>query len=400
MPDEASATRLIEAAAALGPLIKAHRAELATARDLPPPLAEALDAAGLTRLWLPRAVGGAELSPDTYIRVIETLARLDGAVGWCAAIASGGGRMVGLLPPDVAADLFSPAALLPGRGCLCNVGNPAGVATRAGGGWRVNGRWNYSSFIRHSTWTMGVCVARDTDGTPRRDAAGAPELRGAIVPTASVRILDTWNAGGLRATGSHDFDIDNLLVPAERTIRIHPIQPAPAGAGPLYALPFITAFAIAITPVALGLARAAIDALVELAGYKTPIGAATPLRDLPSLQADVARAEAELRAARAFLFEAVGALWDAAGAEGAPGAQAMPKRALVRLACWNAARASRQVVALMHEAAGTSALDERNRFAACLRDVNAAGQHLAYAQRHLEVIGRVFLGMDAGIDRF
>jgi alkylation response protein AidB-like acyl-CoA dehydrogenase len=390
---ETSATALIAAAEAMAPLVSRRRAELARSHDLPAPLAAALDQAGLTRLWLPRALGGAELPPADYIRVIEAVSRLDGAVGWCAAVAASNARLAGMLAPEVAATMFGP-----GQGCLVGSGNPVGSAIEIpGGGWRVSGRWSYGSFIRHSAWTLGMCTVRTAAGALRCDDAGRPVLLAAIAPTASVHIHDNWRADGLRATGSHDFEMTTVLVPAERAIAMQGFDTAAPIKGPLDELPFITAFAIGLAPVALGIARAAIEALVALAGHKTPSGASSSLREQPSVQADVARAEAELRAARAFLFDAVGELWDAA-VDGR--AREIRLRGLVRLACWNAMRASKQAVALMHDAAGGSVLDETLPFAACLRDVHTAGQHLAFAQRNLEVFGRVFLGMEAGTERF
>jgi alkylation response protein AidB-like acyl-CoA dehydrogenase len=389
---ENSAEGLLAAARGLAPLVAAHRAELARGPDLPTPIAHALDAAGLTRLWLPGALGGAELPPADYIRVIEEVARLDGAVGWCAAIVASGARLTFLLPPEVGATMFAG-----GTGCLHGNGNPAGSAVATKGGWRVSGRWSWGSFSRHSTWTLGMCVVRGTDGSPVHDATGAASMLAAVVPTSELRMHDTWNAAGLRATGSHDFEMVDLFVPAAWTIPMVAFDAEPRLPGPLGAMPFITTFSLGIAPVALGLARAAIEALVALSGDKMPAGAGAKLRDLPSVQADVARAEAELRSARAFVFDAVGELWEAAqrGEARLPG-----QRAPVRLACWNAMRASKQVVSLMYDAAGGSALDESLRLAACLRDVNAAGLHLAFAQRHLETIGRVLLGMEPGSARF
>ncbi len=389
---ENSAEGLLAAARGLAPLVDAHRAELARGPDLPTPIADALDAAGLTRLWLPKALGGPELHPADYIRVIEEVARLDGAVGWCTAIVASGARLAFLLPPEVGAAMFAG-----GTGCLHGNGNPAGSAVAVDGGWRVSGRWSWGSFSRHSTWTLGMCIVRDADGSPVQDATGAPAMLAAVVPASQVHIHDTWNSAGLRATGSHDFEIADVFVPAERAIPMVGFDAEPRIPGTLGAMPFITVFSLGITPVALGIARAAIEALVALSGGKMPAGAGVPLRDLPSVQADVARAEAELRSARAFLFDAVGELWEAAQR----GEARLPaQRAPVRLACWNAMRASKQVVTLMFDAAGGSALDENLRFAACLRDVTAAGLHLAFAQRHLEVIGRVYLGMEPGSARF
>jgi indole-3-acetate monooxygenase len=372
---------LIAAAEGLAPLVAEHRAELAHSRDLPAPLAGALSASGLTRLWLPAELGGAELPPVDYAKVVEAVARRDGAVGWCAAIASSGTRLAGLLAPEVAARMFGP-----GHGTLSGAVNPAGLASEVPGGFRVSGRWSYGSFIRHSEWTLGMCRVEGA-GTP-------PRLLGAIAPTREVTIHDTWDAGGLRATGSHDFEYSDIFVPAEHTFELPGFDAVARRAGKLYALPFVTVFTVGITPVALGIARAAIDALVALAGGKAAAGTTTLLRELPSVQMDVAKAEAELRSARALLMEALETFWQA------PDPRELQVRALVRLACWNAVRASKAAVQLMFDAAGGSALDERLPFAACLRDVNAAGQHLAFAGRTMEAAGRVFLGLDAGTGRF
>jgi alkylation response protein AidB-like acyl-CoA dehydrogenase len=388
-PDEVA--RLLAAAEALGPLIAEHHETLARARDLPAEIADALRRSGLLAIWVPRGLGGSELSPADYVRVIEAVARQDGAVGWCAAIAASGARLAGALDEATAAELFGPDK----TGIAGSV-NPVGKAVAVDGGYRIDGRWSYGSFIRHSVGVLGMCVIHE-NGVPLRDENGAPLFCAAIVPTASVRIHDTWDTGGLRATGSHDFEMTDLLVPSRFVIPLPGFETRPRRPEPLYALPFVTAFTLGITPVPLGIARAVIDALVALACEKRPMGAPGLLRDLPGVQADVARAEALLRSARAFLFEAVADLWAEVSA-GTPAS--LRNRALVRLACWNALQASKQAVTLMSEAAGGAALPESGPFARRLRDVQAAGQHMAFAQRNLEAMGRVLLGMPPGTARF
>ena len=384
-------TTLLAAAGALGSLVAEHQGALANARDLPSALAEALRRSGLLALWTPRRFGGTELSPADYIRVIEAVAYHDGATGWCAAIAASGGRIAGAMEQGAAAAFFGPD-----KTGLAGSVNPTGQAVRADGSWRVSGRWSYGSFIRHSTGTFAMCVQHE-NGAPVRDAAGAPLFCAVVVPTASVRIHDTWDAGGLRATGSHDFEMADVFVPTDRVVPMPGFEMTARLPGPLFALPFVAAFTIGITPVPLGIARAAIDALTQLAGAKRPMGTAGLLRDLPGVQADVARAEALLRGARAFLFEAVEALWASVSAVGKA---SLHERALVRLACWNAVQASKQATTLMYEAAGGASLPEAGAFARRLRDVMAAGQHIAFAQRNLEAAGRVLLGMDPGTARF
>ena len=381
---------LLAAVAALAPVIEAERAALARGPDLPQPIVDALRQSGVLKLWLPASLGGAELPPADYIRVIEAVARLDGAVGWCATIAASGGRIAGALAEDAAREIF-----VDGNAVVGSV-NPLGAAVPEAGGYRVRGRWPYGSFVRHGGYTLGMCLVRDGEA-PRRGADGAPVVCAALVPTASVRIHETWDAGGLRATGSHDFEIADALVPARHAILLQGFSMPPRRAGALYALPLVTAFTLAITPVPLGIARAAIDAFVALAGAKTAMGAGAPLREHPGVQGDVARAEAALRSARALLFEAVEAMWATACA-GTP--LTLQQRALARLACGHVAVAARQAVELMYAAAGGTAAYERAPFARCLRDVHAACQHMAFSPRTMEAAGRVFLGLDPGTARF
>ena len=169
-----------------------------------------------------------------------------------------------------------------------------------------------------------------------------------------------------------------------------PVQP-----GRLYALPF-TIFSVSLTGVPLGLARAAIDALTELAESKRPMDSKQLLKDKPAIQAAIGRAEAILRSARAFLFEAVQAMWDAA--EG--GAPSLRQRALVRLAIAHVASAAKQVTDMMFEAGGGTSLYEDGRLARCWRDAHAVAQHIALAPNNYEMAGRVLLGMDSGMARF
>jgi alkylation response protein AidB-like acyl-CoA dehydrogenase len=347
-------------------------------------------ASGLFSLWLPQAFGGAELSPLDFVRVIENLAEADGSVGWCAAIAAGYGRLAGSLREDVARQIFGG-----GRAIVAGTINPTGKAVLVDGGYRVSGRWSYGSFIQHSDWVLGNCVVENGAGS--RGAAGNPELRIAFFPRGHVRVLDTWHVSGLRGTGSHDYEVKDLLVPEEYTLPLEGYSPKPRAPGALYRIPMPSAFVACIAAIPLGIARAAIEAMTELAGTKTPIGSMSALRDKPMLQADLARAEALLRSGRAFMLEEVQRLWEQVQSGEAP---SLRQRALVRLACWQATQACVQAVDLMYAGAGGSALYETNRFERCFRDVHAVTQHVALANSNLELAGRVLLGLDPGTARF
>jgi alkylation response protein AidB-like acyl-CoA dehydrogenase len=387
-PDAAQAW--IDAAEALGPIIARHKKALAVGPDLPPEIAHALEAAGLTRLWLPRSLGGAELSPVDYFRVMEVVSRHDGSVGWCASIASTGTRAAGLIAESSAAELLADGGFV--SGSLSSTGK----IVREKDGWRINGRWPWGSFIVYSKVTLAVCVEYE-NGVACTTQEGGPVLRAAMLPTREVNILNTWDAGGLRSSGSHDFAIENVFVEDARTFALTDFNPKPHQQGALYGLPFITMFALGITGVSLGIARGSIDALTQLAQHKVAAGTQGPLREQASVQGAVAQAETALRSSRGFLFEAAQDLWERR-VSGQP--DDMKQRALVRMASCNVVDVAKKVATKMFEAAGGSALHEQSPFSAYLRDAQAAAQHLAFSQRNMEAAGRVLLGMTPGTHRF
>jgi indole-3-acetate monooxygenase len=303
-------------------------------------------------------------------------------------IAAGWSRLSGNVGQDVGREIFAPGNRLAGSV------NPTGKAIAAPSGFRVSGRWSYGSFIKHSHWTVGNSIVHDGDG-PRRDAQGAPVIRFMIFPTAEVEIIDNWHVSGLRGTGSCDFQVADLFVPEEHAIpafAAEPVQP-----GTLYRMPPITLFAATLPCVSVGIARAAIDAFTELAEGKTPMGASSRLRERPTAQADLGRAEALVRSGRSFLTEAIEEIWQEAEAGRMP---SLRQRAIARLATAKAAEASAQAVDLLYNSAGGTALFEHNPIERCFRDVHATTQHIGTQATNYELAGRVLLGLDAGTPRF
>jgi alkylation response protein AidB-like acyl-CoA dehydrogenase len=387
MQSRADAHNLLEAARGLKPLVDSLRNRFDHERQLPRALVDAVGAAGLFGMWLPRSLGGAELDPLSFLTVIEELARQDGSLGWCTVVAAGYARLAGSLPDDVAAEIFGS-----GRSILAGTTNPSGKALAVPGGYRVTGRWSYGSFIGHSHWVLGNCVTHDA-GDPRRDASGGPDFRLCLFPREQVEVFDIWRVGGLRATGSDDYQVTDLFVPEGRTIPLSGASPVPRQPGALFA-PMPNTLVSFIAIVALGIARAAIEALTELASAKTPTGSHSVLRDKPLAQADRARAEALVRSGRAFLFDELGSVWDQMLAGHPVTARS---RMLVRLAAYQAMQNAIQAVDLMFALGGGTALFEGNRLERCFRDVHAAGQHGAVAaMSNLEPIGRVLLGLEQG----
>jgi indole-3-acetate monooxygenase len=377
------AVRLMEAAAGLGPTIKALRHEIDRERRLPRGLVETLHKLGFFSLWLARDLGGPELSLPDFVRIVEALAHYDASVAWCASIAANFSFFSGILSEPVARRIF-----VEDRAAVAGNMGPHGRAEIVEGGYRVSGRWAYASGIGHSEWILGGCVVHDADG-PRRLPNGSHETTLAFFPARDVQVIDTWEVGGLRGTGSHDYQVDDVFVPEAYAItRWTPSRP-----GPLYALPFQTTGPVAIAAVPLGIARAVIDGVLELSGSKTPLMSSTPLREKPVAQAAIGRAEASLRAARAFLYEACHDAWNAVASGGRLGRE---QRALVRLSAAQAADAAKTVLQIAYDIGGGTSVYDSGPLQRCFRDLYTAVQHVQVHSVNFETCGRVLLGLEPG----
>jgi alkylation response protein AidB-like acyl-CoA dehydrogenase len=373
---------LIEAARALAGPIFAARDQIEADRQLPAPLVAAMADAGLFRMLVPAALGGAELDPASYLRVVEELARVDGSAGWSVMICSNSAVASGYIGPAAAREIFGDPRAIVGGSFI-----PRGRAVAVAGGYRLSGRWTMASGSPHCTWLTAGGAVFDGD-RPRVRADGLAESVVAFVPREDCRIIDTWSVGGLRGTASHDFEVGEVFVPAERTfnVRWRAAQP-----GPLYAFPLISLLACSVSSVTLGIARGAIDALVALAGTKVPIASQELLRERASVQEQVGRAEALLGSGRAFLFEAVEAVWRevVAGREVSPA-----ERARARLAAVHAATSASAAVDLMYTAGGTSSIYTSSPLERAFRDVHTATKQFLIQEQHYGTVGRVLLGME------
>ena len=379
----AASQHFVEVAAALAPQIRAAADNIERMRRLPLPLVEALARAGLFRLWIPRAFGGEETDPMTLGRVVEEIARVDGAAGWCVAIGGEYGVFGGYLQPDAAREIYGSDPLVVTGGAF----RPTGQAVVVDGGYRVTGRWPLGSGCQHSAWIVGGCRVLDGDRL-RLGPDGIPVMRLMFFPAASCEILDTWHSIGLRGTGSHDYTATDLFVPAARSLSF---REPPAAPGPLYALPTIALFGTVLAAVPLGIARHGIDILTELAGTKITTRTQQVLREDATMRGDLGRAEALLRSGRAFLYEALEEAWRVVSAGQAI---SVTQRALVWLASTHAANAAKQATELMFSAGGATSAYVSNGLERCLRDVHAAGQHLTLASTNYEMAGQAFLGSD------
>jgi indole-3-acetate monooxygenase len=379
--------QLLSAVHTLGPLIRDHADEAERNRRLSPVVVTALAEAGIFRMYTPRALGGFEVEPLTFYRVVEAIARLDGSTGWCVFIAGGNPLLGAYLADEAAEEVFGRDP----RGITAGVVHPYGTAVASDGGYRVSGRWPYASGCQHSTWIFCCCNVFDGDRM-RLTENGEPEVRLFFIPVGQVSIIDTWEVSGLAGTGSHDVAIEQVFVPAPYTCLFGPgMRPRCSYyRSPVYRYVLYASFALPIGAVALGIAQGAIDACFDLARSKIPGGRATLLREQPMFQVRFAEAVALVRSSRAWLHAAVRHTWEALLATGEVSFEA---RAELLLAAANATRSAAWAVDILYTVAGASANYRRSPFQRALRDIHAATQHLGTAPQQFESAGRMLVGL-------
>ena len=376
-PSALSGALLVERARELRPLVQGFADRAEAERTLPAEVVHALREAGLFRVAVAAEVGGAEATPREQILAIEAISEADGAAGWALMIGVENlGFASAFLQPDVAEEVIAkhPEAI------FCGALNPQGRARRVDGGVRVSGRWPFASGCLHADWFWGQCVLEE-DGKPR-------EMLEVLVPRSQFRVLDTWHVAGLRGSGSHDVEIEDVFVADRFTTQVG------AGRmhvrGPLFRLPALSRLAYNKVGVATGIARAALDAFVELASRRVPRGMSAPLRERRFAQESVAEAETLLGSARAFVFETVEELWQETLAGRTP---TLRQRALVQIACVKAVMASARAVEIVHAAAGTHANALTSPLERRMRDVHVVGQHIVVSPALIEPASRVLLGL-------
>jgi indole-3-acetate monooxygenase len=380
--DDATSTYL-ETLRGLAPLIAKHRAAFDRDRRLPDAVFNVLADAGLFRLWLPRSIGGPELSPLDFLRVAEAASALDGSVGWLVGNGGGMSRVGGYLPAAVAREWFANP-----RTFIVSATGAVGNAEVVDGGYRVTGRWPFGSGAPHATHFMGLATVGGSQ------APDQPRLC-FYFNRAQVAVHDTWHVSGLRATGSSDFEVRDAFVPTKQA---HPfIGHAQTDPGLLYRMPPLSVFAWTVSVVPLGIARGAIDSFIALAGAKSRLGVSGVLRDRELVQSMLGRAETMCAAGRALLVEAMIELMTATDTGGE---RLVSARARLRTAGAHAAETALHIVDLLAADAGSAAIFESNHLERAIRDVQAAAKHVAMNASSFAIAGRLRLGIGPGTTRF
>lgn len=354
-------------------------------RRMPDELARDMARARLFSQLVPAELGGLELHPQDFFDTLAATARADGATGWVTMIGATTGMLSASLSPHWAQQIYGSK----GHTVSTGVTAPIGRAVPVEGGLLVNGRWPFGSGSEVSDWISGGCFIYENESAtdPRIGEHGAPEQLLVFFPKDEVQIHDTWDTSGLRGTGSHDIEVQQAFVPEGRWVVL---GRRPRVDTPLYRFPTFGLLALGVSAVGIGIAERAIEEFIELAGGKVPTGSNRSLANRALAQSDLAKAHANVQAARALTTKAINGAWEAALAQGK---LSMDHKAALRLAASNNAWRAAEAVDWLYHAAGGTAIYAKSPLQRCFRDVHVVTQHIMVAQPTYEVIGKVQLGM-------
>ena len=372
---------LIDRARALAPLIAREADEIERTRRLTQPVVSALIENGLYRVLLPQSIGGAEAPPEIFMQMLEEVAKADASTAWCLGQCTVCAMTAAYLDPDAAREIFAaPTSILAW-------GSIAHEVQVAPGGYRATARWDFASGCRQANWLGAHVQIVEADGTRRRKPDGAPEVRTILFPVESATLHDVWDVIGLNGTGTDSYSVDNLFIPEKFSVlRDDPTDLREKG--PLYRIATYTMFGLGFAAVSLGVARATLDAAIDLARGKASFGLKA-MRENNAVQGAIGRLEGNLRAARAYLYATANEAWRDLTQTGNLGEQ---HRIALRLAStWTIHQAASVVDAAYHMA-GATAVFRANKFERRFRDMHAIAQQVQARNNHYEDVGKAILG--------
>ena len=365
----------------LAAAVAEHRSTFDADGRLPDHLFEQLAELGLFRLLLPTPVGGHGLSALEFMDVVEAAAALDGTIGWLVGNGGGMARAGGYLPEESAREIFDdPLAFVVSSTAAL------GRAVRVPGGYSVTGRWPFGSGSPHGTWFAPICGVEDGG-----DATG--ELIFVYAPRKDVLLHDNWQVSGLCATGSVDFELEEVFVPDGFA---HAFQPEPTQPGTLYRLPTRSIFSWTVATVPLGIAAGAIDDFAAKGRTATRSSEGVPFAERELIQSQLGQIQARTAASRAYLRHTMSNLLEGTEA----GTDLDAARIDYLLACTFASQSALWAIDLVTEMAGAAAILRSSPLERRERDARAAAKHVAMSPAAYVTGGKLLLGCDLSTTSF
>jgi alkylation response protein AidB-like acyl-CoA dehydrogenase len=381
---EVSGSDFVVRARALAPLIAEHADEIERGRRLTESVVAKLIEGGFYRTLLPKSLGGAELAPAFFMATLEEIAKADASTAWCLGQCGVCAMVAAYLDPGVAREIFGTH---PG---ILAWGSAAGEVQAVSGGYRATWRWTFASGCRQAGWLGAHVHVVEPDGKQRLKADGKPVLRTILFPVASATLHDVWDVIGLKGTGTDNYAVSDLFIP-ERYSALRDDPAASREAGPLYRLTTSMMYGLGFAAIALGVARAVLDASLVLARGKASSQVKHAMRDNNVVQGQIGRNEARLRAARAYLYGSIDEVWRDLTR---PAALTIEHRIALRLAASWAIHQAVEVVDAAYHMAGATAVFHSNPFERRFRDIHAIAQQIQARDIHYETVGQVLLGLD------
>ena len=371
-------SEIVSFAESLIPLIRELRQTTENDRRIAEPIVQAIRQSDLCRMLLDTGAPP-RYTPEEWLKVLEAFAGVEASVSWLVWNSTLPCFWARFLDDAARVRLFGDSSRL-----FAGSTRPTGQAVSTQGGFRLSGRWSLVSGCELADYLHLLSLVHE-NGAPRMLAPGEPDLRVLFVPKGCFAILDTWHAGGLRGSGSHDVVVDDVFVPAE-----HSLAPAPpvAGNSPLAQLPIIPMMVAGIGAQFLGMARAAMAVTIEILRNKVSVDPGASIRERPSVLAEIASYSAAVTAATSHLHTSMEAMWDKVRHQ-LPTAE---DRAALYAAGLYAASVARACVMAMHAGAGTTALYVDSLLERSIRDLQTMERHIAAQPVWVEDAGRVLLG--------
>jgi indole-3-acetate monooxygenase len=376
--DQRVATRevLLAAVERVRPVLEANADEAERLRTLPEAAWRALHDEGLFVLKAPRELGGLEADPLTQIEIYEAVSRIDTSAGWTLMIGTGAIALTAPFVSDAGLQKILTGGRLPRMAASVL---PGGRAVPVLGGFQVTGRWSFASGCQHAEWLLGSAII---------DGSDPPRVLGMLFPAEAVTLLDTWHVGGLKGTGSGDFAAQDVFVPED--LSFDPLAGVQQRGGPLYRLGIVGLLIDECGGFALGTARRALVEMLELAKSKRRGFTQQGVAGRSVFQFDLGYCEQALNAARANLLDAYRRAWELVLETG----EAAPPEVEIELrsAAVYATDVAVDVTRRMFRHAGGHALYSGSVIERCMRDMQAASQHVAVSQSSYELRGQALLG--------
>jgi alkylation response protein AidB-like acyl-CoA dehydrogenase len=341
---------------------------------------QALIENGLYRALLPKSVGGSEAPLEAFMQMQEEVAKADASTAWCLGQCSVCAMTAAYLDPEAANEIFNVAPGILAWGAIKH------QVQAVPGGYMANARWDFASGMRQASWLGAHVGVVEADGTPRRKADGSPEIRTILFPISSATLYDVWDVIGLRGTGTDSYSVDNLFIP-EKFAALRDEPQARREDGPLYKLSTNMVFSMGFAATSVGVARATLDAAIDLSRAKTP-QAQKAMRENNAVQGVIGRTEAQLRATRAYLYSTAAEVWRDLS-QGMAITEA--HRIALRIAATWSIHQSAAVVDTAYHMAGATAVFSRNRFERRFRDMHAIAQQIQGRDSHYEDVGKAIL---------